>query len=81
MFENIGIPELLLIILFILIFFGAKKIPEIARGLGQGVSEFRKAMRDVQNSAQGEIKQLKNDMDGITTQTPSSAEKSSTPKG
>jgi sec-independent protein translocase protein TatA len=80
MFENIGIPELLLIILFILIFFGAKKIPEIAKGLGQGVSEFRKAMRDVQNTAQGEIKQVKKDIESAT-QIPSDTEKSSTPKG
>jgi sec-independent protein translocase protein TatA len=80
MFENIGIPELLLIILFILIFFGAKKIPEMARGLGQGISEFRKAMRDVQNTAQGEIKQVKKEIDSVT-QIPSDTEKSSTPKG
>jgi len=80
MFENIGIPELLLIILFILIFFGAKKIPEIAKGLGQGVSEFRKAMRDVQNTAQGEIKQVKTDIESAT-QIPSNTEKSAAPKG
>ena len=47
MFENIGGPELLLILVVIFLFFGAKKIPDIAKGLGQGVREFRKAMRDI----------------------------------
>jgi len=80
MFENIGVPELLLIILFILIFFGAKKIPEIAKGLGQGVREFRKAVRDVQNTAQGEISQVKKETES-TPQIPADTEKSPAPKG
>ncbi len=48
MFENIGIGELTLILLVIIIFFGPKKIPDLARGLGKGISEFKKAMRDVE---------------------------------
>ena len=48
MFENIGFGELLLIVFVIIVFFGPKKIPEFARGLGKGIAEFRKAMRDVQ---------------------------------
>lgn len=42
-------PELVVIFLFVLIFFGAKKIPDIAKGLGQGVREFRKAMKQVED--------------------------------
>lgn len=49
MFGNLGTGEIILILLIILIFFGAKKIPELAQGLGKGVREFRKAMRDVQD--------------------------------
>jgi sec-independent protein translocase protein TatA len=49
MFGNIGTGEILLILLIVLIFFGAKKIPDLAQGLGKGVREFRKAMRDVQD--------------------------------
>ena len=45
---NLGAPELILIFLVILVLFGAKKIPELAQGLGKGVKEFRKAMKDVQ---------------------------------
>jgi sec-independent protein translocase protein TatA len=47
-FENLGMGEILLIMLFILVFFGAKKIPDIAQGLGKGIREFRKAARDIQ---------------------------------
>lgn len=52
MLGNIGMPELLVIFLFILIFFGSKKIPEIAKGLGQGMREFRKAMKDIETTVQ-----------------------------
>lgn len=50
---NLGLPELLIIFLFILIFFGAKKIPDIAQGLGKGIREFRKATKDVQDEIKG----------------------------
>ncbi|MGA9405859.1 MAG: twin-arginine translocase TatA/TatE family subunit [Bacteroidota bacterium] len=45
---NLGAPELILILLVIVVFFGAKKIPEIAQGFGKGIREFRKASRDIQ---------------------------------
>ena len=50
---NLGTGEILLIVLVVLIFFGAKKIPELAQGLGKGVREFRKAMREVQDEVEG----------------------------
>jgi sec-independent protein translocase protein TatA len=40
---SLGAPELILIILAILILFGGKKIPELMRGLGKGVKEFKDA--------------------------------------
>lgn len=58
MFDNIGWGELLLIIGFIVIFFGAKKIPEIAKGLGSGIREFKKAARDIQEEVQNDSKKL-----------------------
>ncbi len=39
--------EWIIIALAVLLFFGAKKIPELARGLGQGISEFRKATTEI----------------------------------
>lgn len=49
---NLGAPELILIFLVVLVLFGAKKIPELAQGLGKGVKEFRKAMKDVQEDVE-----------------------------
>ena len=41
--------EIVLILAVVLILFGAKKLPELAKGLGQGIKEFKKATTDVQN--------------------------------
>ena len=49
MLGGIGAQELILILLVILLLFGAKKIPEIAQGLGKGMREFRKAMKETQD--------------------------------
>ncbi len=48
MFGNIGTPEIILIVLVILILFGANKIPDFARGLGKGMKEFKKALKEVE---------------------------------
>ena len=45
---GLGQWELLVIFLVVLLLFGARRIPEMAQGLGKGIKEFRKAMRDVQ---------------------------------
>ncbi len=55
---SIGGQELFLILLIILVFFGAKKLPELARGLGQGIREFRKAAKDVQDEVEKETKKI-----------------------
>jgi sec-independent protein translocase protein TatA len=49
MFGNLGAGEIILIVLVILILFGAKKIPELAQGIGKGMREFKKALNDVQD--------------------------------
>ena len=46
-FGNFGGPDVLIILLIVLILFGAKKLPDLARGLGQSVNEFRKAREDI----------------------------------
>ena len=58
MLGNFGTGEILLILLFVLIFFGAKKIPELAQGLGKGIREFRKATRDIQEDVEKEVKSI-----------------------
>ena len=55
MFGGIGMQEMLLIFLAILLLFGAKRIPEIAHGLGRGVREFKKAMQETQDEITREI--------------------------
>jgi sec-independent protein translocase protein TatA len=55
---NLGATEIILIVLVILVFFGAKKIPELARGLGQGIREFKKATKEVSNDVEEEVKKI-----------------------
>jgi len=45
-FQNFGIWQILLILLVILILFGVGKLPEVGRGLGKAISEFRSNVRD-----------------------------------
>jgi len=48
----IGMPgwtEMLIIALFVIVFFGAKKIPEIARGMGKGIREFKDATKEIKD--------------------------------
>ncbi|MGB4414274.1 MAG: twin-arginine translocase TatA/TatE family subunit [Paludibacter sp.] len=51
---SLGAPEILLIALVVLLIFGGKKIPELMRGLGKGVTEFRKGMKDIENDIKDE---------------------------
>ena len=43
---NIGVPELVVILVILLLLFGAKKLPELARSVGDSAKELRKAMKD-----------------------------------
>lgn len=47
MFENMGMGELLIIMFVVLILFGGKKIPEIAKNLGKGINEFKRGLNDI----------------------------------
>ena len=44
---NLGGGEIILILALVLILFGAKKLPELAKGLGTGIKEFKKATREI----------------------------------
>ena len=48
MLGNLGFPEILIIMVIVLLLFGAKRIPEIAGSMGKGIKEFKKNMTDVQ---------------------------------
>lgn len=47
MLDDFSFGKILLIVLLVLIFFGPKKIPDIAQSIGKGIREFKKAMSDV----------------------------------
>ena len=66
-FFNLGPWEILLILVVVLILFGAKRLPELARGLGQGINEFRDAV----DSSKKEI------IDGIENDPQNNLEKDS----
>jgi sec-independent protein translocase protein TatA len=55
---NIGATEIILVLFVILVFFGAKKIPELAQGLGKGIREFKKATREIEDEVTTEIKKV-----------------------
>ena len=46
LFQNIGITEILIIAVVVIILFGGKKLPELTRGIGQSIKEFRKAVKE-----------------------------------
>lgn len=47
MIGSLGMPELVIILVIVLLIFGAGKIPEIARSLGKGIKEFKKAGKEI----------------------------------
>ena len=44
---QLGAPEIIIILFVVLLLFGAKKLPELAKGFGKGIKEFKKAQKDV----------------------------------
>lgn len=75
--------EIILILAVVLILFGAKKLPELAKGLGTGIKEFKKATREVtdeiQNADDTSAPQRKLPPEGRQAQSGTTASESSTP--
>jgi sec-independent protein translocase protein TatA len=46
MLESIGFPELIVILVVAVLLFGGNKIPELAKGLGEGIRNFKNAMKE-----------------------------------
>ena len=46
---NLGVPELIIILAIVILIFGANRLPEIGRGIGKGIRNFKDATRDGQN--------------------------------
>lgn len=45
---NIGLPELVIILVIVILLFGASRLPQIGKGLGEGIKGFKDALRDAQ---------------------------------
>ena len=58
---HIGIPEIILIVLAIIILFGAKKLPEIGSALGKAIREFRKVGKDIEDEVKDDLKDKDNE--------------------
>lgn len=54
-FGNLGFGEILVILIIVLLLFGAKRIPEIAGSMGKGIREFKKSLNEVQNTVVSEL--------------------------
>jgi sec-independent protein translocase protein TatA len=61
LFLNLGGGEIFLVILVALLFFGSKKTPELAKGIGKGIRELKDAMNGVQREINNEINKLEVD--------------------
>ena len=62
---RLGMPELIIILLIVVVLFGANKLPQLGAGLGEGIRSFKKALSDNASSA--------------TDEKPASTSKTSTP--
>ena len=74
---SIGFPELLVIFVIALIVFGPRRLPEIGKALGQGINEFKRASKDLQNRLEEEIEQ---DRRASTTATAEAAAPANPPQ-
>jgi sec-independent protein translocase protein TatA len=59
LFGSLGFWEILLIVLVVILLFGGKKIPELMRGLGKGVKNFKEGMKEVED----DVNEIKKDIE------------------
>ena len=58
----IGGPEIVIVVLFIVIFFGSKKIPELAKGIGRAVREMQDASNEIKKEIKDSASKIKDDI-------------------
>src|SRR5436305_928947 len=83
LFLNLGGGEIAVIMLFVLLFFGADKVPELARGLGKGIRQFKDAMNGIESEVYKATQEVHKEIDKTitadTTTTPESETKTQHP--
>jgi len=67
LFLNIGSQEMIFIFVIALLFFGGKKLPELARGLGKGIREFKDASENIKRDINDQINDFEKDADRPST--------------
>jgi len=73
-FGNMGFMEILLILIVVLLLFGAKRIPEIAQSMGKGIREFKKSVSDVDRSIREPERESRIDRDYATDRLQNAAQ-------
>ncbi|MBI4259261.1 MAG: twin-arginine translocase TatA/TatE family subunit [Actinobacteria bacterium] len=69
-FQNIGAPELIIILVILLLMFGASRLPQIARSLGQSAKELKKGMKEGAAGDDGTEPEASDKRDPATTEKP-----------
>jgi sec-independent protein translocase protein TatA len=59
MFRSIGLPELIVILVVAVLLFGGKKIPELAKGLGEGIKNFKSALKTEEHNPSPSVDEKK----------------------
>lgn len=77
---SIGMPELILIALVVLLFFGGKRIPELMKGLGKGVKGFKEGMNGIEEELNKPLEKEKSEKESAEKDEKSEKEDSTTPQ-
>ena len=64
----LGLPEIIIILIVVLLIFGPRRLPDMAKGIGQSVREFRKGIRDMKDDFEEEVKK-DDDKDKVAVKT------------
>ena len=63
LFFNLGGGEIFVVLMFVLLFFGSKRIPDVARNLGRGIRQFKNATEDIQRDITDSVSEVKKSTD------------------